>query len=384
MPKGIINLGNTCYIASIIQNLLSTNKLTEYLNSDLFNNFLQQINNNLSKEQSNKLCIYNIYKVLHKLCNDIEYRVNIINLRILFTHYNNNVGQQDAQEFLGYVLDTIHEEIKCSVSIEFNNIPDNIKQYFELVKDMSEFDRKKLKKQYHEEDIVINSLIYYNNLLKNNYSQIINIFGGIYITEIKCLQCNESSIKFEYMTMLPLCITNNNSIIDLFNDYCKVELLDNDNMYHCELCNKKTNAEKSIRFWELPQRLIIVFKKYSNNLTINNINITYPIELNIRPYISPIKCKYWNIKSEYELYSVTKHTGTLDSGHYYSYVKNNDPSSGRLPRVNKEAIAHGAREEAHIRFHGYEWFKCDDENISPCSLDEVLNSNGYILWYKIK
>lgn len=58
----------------------------------------------------------------------------------------------------------------------------------------------------------------------------------------------------------------------------------------------------------------------------------------------------------YSLYAVINHVGTLDAGHYTAYV----------------------RHQKDI------WVKCDDHIITTATLKQVLDSEGYLLFYHKK
>ena len=57
----------------------------------------------------------------------------------------------------------------------------------------------------------------------------------------------------------------------------------------------------------------------------------------------------------YSLYAVINHHGTMQQGHYTSYVRLAQP--------------------------GEQWFRCDDETIRCATTTEVLSSEGYMLFY---
>lgn len=57
-----------------------------------------------------------------------------------------------------------------------------------------------------------------------------------------------------------------------------------------------------------------------------------------------------NNDNKYSLFAVVNHQGTLESGHYTSF----------------------------IRQHKDQWFKCDDAIITKASIKDVLDSEGYV------
>ena len=65
----------------------------------------------------------------------------------------------------------------------------------------------------------------------------------------------------------------------------------------------------------------------------------------------------------YELYAIINHTGSLDSGHYYSYVKT----------INHETSQFTS-----------EWVGCNDTNVQNITEEYAMSSqNAYILFYNL-
>lgn len=62
--------------------------------------------------------------------------------------------------------------------------------------------------------------------------------------------------------------------------------------------------------------------------------------------LCPLTCSH----ARYSLFAVVNHQGTLESGHYTSF----------------------------IRQHKDQWFKCDDAIITKASIEDVLDSEGYV------
>lgn len=57
--------------------------------------------------------------------------------------------------------------------------------------------------------------------------------------------------------------------------------------------------------------------------------------------------------NRYTLFAVINHIGTIEAGHYMSY----------------------------IRQHRDKWYLCNDHQIVPASIHDVLDSEGYLLFY---
>jgi ubiquitin carboxyl-terminal hydrolase 22/27/51 len=111
--------------------------------------------------------------------------------------------------------------------------------------------------------------------------------------------------------------------------------------------------------------LNLLFKRFEHSNRIHKKifdHISFPELLDMSPFMSsnldhnttvtnPDRTFTHHQKSEsykYFLFAVVNHIGTLESGHYTSF----------------------------IRLKNNEWFKCDDHVISKASLDQVLGSEG--------
>lgn len=369
MKSGLPNIGNTCYINAILQGLLSTEHFVKYILSSDFTTDLSvknisfDLEDEANRQKVIRTIIYNISKIIKLQLTDEEGVLgnNLHNLRVLFGKYTGggfiDFRQHDSQEFLNFLIDKIHEELKTDITVNFDNLPQNIISYIDNIKNMDKTSVISYTQEHLEEDSVYKYMLFWKEFLKTNNSIITRLFGGTYITGVQCTECGNSNISFEYTNNLLLPINDENATLDeLLTNFTKIEKLDGDNMYACEICNKKTIANKRLMIWEPPRNLIILLKKYSNKLFKTANTITYPQELSICNYISNIRKKYWHTSAMYNLYSVTKHSGSLGGGHYYSYSKN---------------------------FADDSWYKYDDDSVVPSNIEDALSCNGYLLWYKL-
>lgn len=88
--------------------------------------------------------------------------------------------------------------------------------------------------------------------------------------------------------------------------------------------------------------------------------ISFPDELDLTPFLkkSQDNDKTFNRASaKYSLYAVVNHEGkSIDVGHYTSFVRHTKSC----------------------------WIKCDDLNLNPYSIERVLSSEAYLLFYHKK
>jgi ubiquitin C-terminal hydrolase len=252
--------------------------------------------------------LFNCPLLLQKICNSkndnlkkysqtikdyFQESTNTLGPYILYKRYqklNKNyfgISQEDAHEYLTFIIDDIDELGKDI----------NIKDYFEI------------------------SLI----------------------SEVKCEECNNSSKLKISEKILSLSIDNCESLIDSFNKLYHKEILDNDNKWFCDKCNKKVLSSKKIYIDNLSKYLIICLNRFifnGNNIIKNNNNISFPKI----------------IFNNYFLRGIIYHIGNINGGHYICSISRN----------------------------GEDWVLIDDTNIIEEITFEKLeniNNNAYILLY---
>lgn len=403
--SGLVNIGNTCYMNSALQCLSASNIFSGYLIkkkfvSDLKDNIVETLANierkkrkdaGKSVDDDDDISVY-LKDVKHNYYNSMTYSLYKLfktmwkcNSKVTPRTFKQNLGnhcsmfkgyqQQDSQEFIGYILDKIHEEIKCEVSLKYRNIPTKIveyikfrKEYLNQLKDIKDPNLleeqtqifKEYKKEHEEEEIILQSLDYWNNFIKKNYSPVIDMFSGLFMGEIICDKCKNRNVSFEPFNILPLAISSEtNTLNDCLKEFTKPDLLTGDNKYKCDTCKEHCDATKRMFIWDLPEMLIIQFKRFSNlgrRTSKNDKVIKFPLEnltfedtyhqYRVRDYV-------------YNLYGIVYHMGGLGGGHYISYTKN--PLNNKWYRYNDETVHH-----------------IPDDDIEK----EIQTSGSYILFYK--
>ena len=211
--KGLNNIGNTCYLNSGLQMLI--------LNIDFLKIILENHDKSENlKVMSNFIKEYYISK---------DYSITPNKIKEMVGNQNNNFNsndQQDAGEFIIYLIDII------------------------------------------------------DNDLKNNLSNLFNITTE---TTIKCKfrTCLKKSITINKTPFLILpinakCIT----LDDCYQEFKVHEKLEDTNMYFCENCKTKRIASRRLNVIEWENNLIIWLKRFDNNkgrLFKNNKEIEIPI-----------------------------------------------------------------------------------------------------------
>ena len=181
-PYGIDNFGNTCYFNSVNQIFLNLPILQQIFLDKRIDYFICK--NNKFGQQGKFLEIFkSLYWIKKSKIGD-----TVVNLKKMVGKIKedfNNSQQQDANEYLNFLIDTLHEEINMHAS----------KIYIE------------------ERDEVFNNNtinevgnIYWANSLRRNASFIDSLFMFQLKSNLKCKKCNTVKYNFEnnYMFNLPL------------------------------------------------------------------------------------------------------------------------------------------------------------------------------------
>ena len=123
----------------------------------------------------------------------------------------------------------------------------------------------------------------------------------------------------------------------------------------CGICDAAVKRTKQLSIDELPNVLVIQLKRFG---VINSrkmlCNIDFPVDqfLDLGPFLSTYVDESSPCACLYELSAVVDHEGTLENGHYTSYVK-----IGGL------------------------WFHCDNHRVDRVEVETVKTSLGYVLLY---
>lgn len=194
-------------------------------------------------------------------------------------------------------------------------------------------------------------------------------FGGKFADEKICKGCPHKYESTEPFLSFSIPVKNKKSIIEGLNAFVQGDMLEGDNAYYCEKCDKKVDALKRTCVKRLPRYMIIALKRfefdYDKMIKVKvNDYCEFPMEFSMEPFtqeglarrekyqqmleergedakeeIEMDPLKYPPEYYEYSLTGVVVHTGTADSGHYYSFVKDREhPESGKWYELNDHVV----------------------------------------------
>ncbi|XP_050751603.1 ubiquitin carboxyl-terminal hydrolase 38 isoform X4 [Gymnogyps californianus] len=180
---------------------------------------------------------------------------------------------------------------------------------------------------------------------------------------------------------------NTLSVTDLLNYFLAPEILSGDNKYYCEKCASLQNAEKTMQIIEEPEYLILTLLRFSYDPKCHIRrkildNVSLPLVLELPPSgADEVTCPQL---VPYLLSSVVVHSGvSSESGHYYSYARN---VTGSGPSgLCHQSTALSLLDTEMPR----EWFLFNDSRVTFTSFQSVQKitsrfpkDTAYVLFYK--
>ncbi|XP_040269971.1 ubiquitin carboxyl-terminal hydrolase 8 [Bufo bufo] len=327
---GLRNLGNTCYMNSVLQCLCNTPHLAEYFHKNYY-----QADINRSNLLGHKGEVAEEFGVVmkalwtgqYKYITPKDFKVTIGKINDQFAGFS----QQDSQELLLFLMDGLHEDL---------NKADNRKRHKEENND-------------HLNDAQAADIAWIKHKQLNE-SIIVALFQGQFKSTVQCLTCHKKSRTFEAFMYLSLPLPSSKcSLQDCLKSFSKEEKLTDNNRFFCSNCKTRRDSTKKIEIWKLPPVLLVHLKRFSYEGRWKQklqTHVDFPLEhLDLSQYvIGPRTFK------KYSLFGVSNHYGGLDGGHYTAYCKN------------------AMRQR---------WFKFDDHEVSEISVSSVKTSAAYILFY---
>ncbi|XP_024073997.1 ubiquitin carboxyl-terminal hydrolase 44 isoform X2 [Terrapene carolina triunguis] len=247
-------------------------------------------------------------------------------------------AQQDAQEFLCELLDKVQQELETTGTRYPALIPTS---------------QRKLIKQVLN---VVNT-IFHGQLLSqvtclacDNKSNTIESFWDLSLEFPERYHCNGKEMASQYPCLLT----------EMLAKFTETEALEG-KIYACDQCNIiLTEAQKQLMVCRLPQVLRLHLKRFRwsgrNHREKIGVHVSFDQILNMEPY-----CCRESLKSLlpdcfiYDLSAVIMHHGKgFGSGHYTAYCYNSE---------------------------GGFWAHCNDSILNICTMEEVCKAQAYILFY---
>jgi len=356
--SGLANLGNSCYLNACMQVLSHTYELNDFLADEKYKPLLKKIPDSIVLLEWDKLrellWSTNCIVAPNGFIRTIRH-IARLKQRDLFMGYQQN----DIQEFLLFIIDCFHTALSREVNMTISG-----------------------KSKTPTDDLAITCFNMMKNMYKKDYSEMLDIFYGIHVSQISHIDTKEVlSRTAEPFSVISLSIPEKDAshapashapashapashapashaptLYDCFDLYCDAELLTNanGNAWFNDKTGQNENAQRNIIFWSLPQILIIDLKRSKLNNGKTHTLVDIPLDnADFSKYVQG----YNSAAYIYELYGICNHSGRGGGGgHYTAYIKN---ANGK-------------------------WYQFNDTAVNEIGEDKLISAMTYCLFYRKK
>lgn len=352
---GLKNLGNSCYMNSTLQCLSATFSLARFL---LDGSYKKAINrtNPLGTQGALAEAFAQLVRVMwseqYTVVSPITFRETMARFAPSFRGFD----QHDSQEFLAILLDFLHEDLNYIVTR-----PPAIEMTPEREKELETLPQQ------------IASLKEWGIYRMRNDSLIVDWFQGQFRNKLTCLTCGKTSTTYEAFTYLSLPVPHGRGVTKVTLEQCmdafvREEVLEKGDMWNCPRCKTLRRATKRLSISRLPQVLLIHLKRFSfKGPFTDKIDTTVTFKtsaLDLTNYMPPplppgAVAKGMPVSQSqqppylYDLYGVTHHFGSLNTGHYTATIRNNA-----------------------------DWWYCDDSRVAKGDDRQLHTNSPYVLWFR--
>nr|XP_045619209.1 trichohyalin-like isoform X3 [Procambarus clarkii] len=272
-PSGLPNLGNTCYINSVVQCLFNINSFRDYFIRDSYRRDLNRDSDQRGEVASS---IAQLFKALHSgIENEVSERSKLLK-RVVSDHDDDFRGsnQHDAHHLLVVLLTWLHDDLKNSAGTSL------------------------IARRLHGE---------------NTFVTICDKHGK---------EISRTSDVFSVLS-LPVPPSTTCSLQDLLISFYKRKNVDRE----CSYCRRSHMCRRETSLTNLPPVLIVHLRRYTGQAgePERKTWVTFPADgLNLQDYAH-------NYRSPtYELFAVVNHEGSAASGHYTTFCRNQHGKTWRL------------------------------------------------------
>ena len=361
---GLNNIGATCFMNSTLQCLSQTKDLASYFLNKNNKEFIMQ--NKAKNRNTNQLCPV-FQDLIEKLWDPEgpksfspnEFRVLVEKMNPLFKQ-----GQAgDSKDFIIFILEQIHKELKRPLPNKINTAPQKLNQYDRMNAFNFFFD------EFQNECSIISDTFFGFNettnvclFCKNQYNSLnqmnpvcynYGIFNCLIfpLEEIKNMKNNNQIVyNTGYYINNSNIINNNNqnnvvTLYDCFMYNQKTDCFTGENRNYCNMCKQLFDSLYTSHIYSSPKALILILNRGKNN--VYDVKLNFSLDIDLSQFVMQ-KDQPTLI---YSLYGVITHIGESGpNAHFVASCKSpvdnkwyryNDAFVNPITNIQKEIIEFG-------------------------------------------
>lgn len=208
------------------------------------------------------------------------------------------------------------------------------------------------------------------------------LFNGMIRTYISCINVDYESRQSEPFGDVQLNVTGNKDIESSFRDYIAVEIMNGENQYFASDEYKLQDAKKGVIFESFPDVLNLQLKRFQYDIehdAMMKINDRYefPDTFDAAPYLAEEADK--SESYVYQLHGVLVHSGDLNAGHYYAFIK--PTKDGWFYKYDDDRVTKATMREVLEDNYGGEYLQPNGERWTTKSKPLMRQNSAYMLVY---
>jgi len=275
---GLQNIGNSCYLNSVIQCLLHCDPIRDYF---VKGRYKSEVN---SRSKTKGKCADATSSLFEDLLNGRTSSPSSVKSAVnRFSNLFRGTSQEDAQEFLRWYLEALHEDVQKVTS------------------------KPRITKEAESAHEA------WSQYTSRENSQIVDLCVGQLKSSLTCSHCGYVSNVWDPFWDLSVPLPSGaRKVEDCLEEFRKEETLDGSEKPKCERCKERRRMKKKFDVEKAPRVLAIHLKRFGDSLGYSRSKITRNISFQ----------QNFNLGGRmYELRAVCNHSGGVGGGHYIAYGK---------------------------------------------------------------